>query len=47
MAGRMGTDQVTLKKVPVVDVLSMNGETVVALKGSVPGPYNSLITIYC
>ena len=47
MAGRMGTDQVTLKKVPVVDVLTIDGQQVVALKGSLPGAYNSLLTIYC
>ena len=43
----MGTDQVTLKKVPVVDLFSVNGEQIIALKGSLPGAYNSLLTIYC
>lgn len=45
MAGRMGGDRVTLKKVPVVDVWSNGWETMVALKGSVPGAYNSLLTL--
>jgi len=42
MAWRMWTDRVTLRSVPVVDTWTHEWETVIALKGSVPGSYNAL-----
>lgn len=45
MAGRMGTDQVTRKKVKVVQI--DHDKSLVALKGSVPGAPGSLVIIKC
>jgi len=43
MAGRMGTDRVTLKKVKILKVLPETGELIV--KGAVPGRRGTLIEI--
>lgn len=45
MAWRMGWDRVTLKKVTLVDVIKNGDETIVALKGSVPGAYNAPVRL--
>lgn len=44
-AGHMGTQQVTLKNIPIIDKIIKDNETLVVLKGSVPGAYNSLLTL--
>ncbi len=44
-AGHMGTQQVTLKNIPVIDKIIKDNETLVVLKGSIPGAYNSLLTL--
>lgn len=43
MAGRMGDDRMTLEKVPVIKVDAE--KNILAVKGPVPGPKNSLIMI--
>ena len=43
MAGRMGTDQVTVANLQVLKVLK--DKNLLVVKGSVPGPKNSLLTI--
>lgn len=45
MAWRMWNDRVTLRSVPVVDMWTNDGETIVALKWSVPGAYNSFVKL--
>lgn len=44
-AGHMWTQQVTLKNIPVLDKIIKENEALVVLKGSVPGAYNSLLTL--
>jgi len=44
-AGHMGTQQVTLKNIPIIDKIIKDNETLVVLKGSIPGAYNSLLTL--
>jgi large subunit ribosomal protein L3 len=44
-AGHMGTQTVTLKNIPIVDKITKDNETLIVLKGSIPGAYNSLITL--
>ncbi len=44
-AGRMGNVHVTLKNISVVDTLAHNGQNFVAVKGSVPGSYNTMVKI--
>lgn len=44
-AGHMGTQRITLKNIPVVDKITKDNETLVVLKGSLPGAYNSLLTL--
>lgn len=44
-AGHMGTQQVTLKNIPVIDKIIKENETLVVLKWSIPGAYNSLLTL--
>lgn len=44
-AGHMGTQQVTLKNISIIDKITKENETLVVLKGSIPGAYNSLITL--
>jgi ribosomal protein L3 len=41
----MGTQTVTLKNIPIVDKITKDNETLIVLKGSIPGAYNSLITL--
>jgi len=41
----MGTQQVTLKDIAILDKIIKDNETLVVLKGSIPGAYNSLITL--
>jgi ribosomal protein L3 len=41
----MGTQSVTLKNIPIVDKITKDNETLVVLKGSLPGAYNSLLTL--
>jgi ribosomal protein L3 len=41
----MGTQRVTLKNIPVIEKIVKDNETLVVLKGSVPGAYNSLLTL--
>lgn len=45
MAWRMWTDRVTLKRRAVVDMRNSDGETYYAIKGSLPGSYNSYLQI--
>jgi len=44
-AGHMGTQRVTLKNITIVDKITKDNETLVVLKGSIPGAYNSLLTL--
>lgn len=44
-AGHMGTQQVTLKNIPVIDKIIKDNETLVVLRGSIPGAYNSLLKL--
>jgi len=44
-AGHMGTQKVTLKNIPVIDKIIKDNETLVVLKWSLPGSYNSLLTL--
>lgn len=44
-AGHMGMQHVTLKNIPVLDKITKDNETLVVLKGSIPGAYNSLVTL--
>jgi len=41
----MGMQHVTLKNIPVLDKITKDNETLVVLKGSIPGAYNSLVTL--
>jgi large subunit ribosomal protein L3 len=43
MAGRMGGDQVTVANLQVLKVIK--DKNLLVVKGSVPGPKNSLLTI--
>ena len=45
MAWRMWTDRITLKNRSVVDMWNSDGETYYAIKGSLPGSYNSYLQI--
>lgn len=44
-AGHMGTQVVTLKNVPLLDKLVKDNETLIVIKGSIPGGYNSLLSL--
>ncbi len=44
-AWHMGTQRVTLKNIPIVDKIIKDNESLVVLKGSLPGGYNSLLTL--
>lgn len=44
-AGHMWTQRVTLKNIPILDKITKDNETLVVLKGSIPGAYNSLLTL--
>lgn len=45
MAGRMGSDTITLRTVPVITIVELNGVKAIALKWSLPGAYNSLLKV--
>lgn len=44
-AGHMWTQRVTLKNISVLDKITKDNETLVVLKWSIPGAYNSLLTL--
>jgi large subunit ribosomal protein L3 len=44
-AWHMGTQRVTLKNISLLDKITKDHETLVVLKGSIPGAYNSLLTL--
>lgn len=44
-AGHMGDQRITLKNIPIIDKIVKENETLIVLKGSVPGAYNSLLTL--
>jgi large subunit ribosomal protein L3 len=44
-AGHMGTDRVTLHRRDVIDTVEIDGQTFVAVKGSVPGGRNSYVHV--
>jgi len=44
-AGHMWTQRVTLKNIPLMDKITKDNETLIVLKGSIPGAYNSLLTL--
>lgn len=44
-AGRMGGDQITLKKVSILDTFKQDNEILIAVKGSVPGAYNRTLKL--
>jgi len=44
-AGHMWSERITLKNIPIIDKIVKDNETLVVLKGSVPGAYNSLLTL--
>ncbi len=44
-AGHMGTQRVTLKNISIVEKIVKDNETLVVLRWSVPGAYNSLLTL--
>ena len=43
MAGHMGSERITLKKVPVMWVETINDQELLMLKGSVPGTYHTYL----
>ena len=45
-AWHMGDDLVTLKKIPLLQTLRFEQETLLVLKWSIPGSYNSYIYLY-
>jgi large subunit ribosomal protein L3 len=45
MAGRMGSDRITLKKVQVVKVMDLEDKKYLLVKGPIPGPNGSLVYI--
>lgn len=44
-AGHMGDQQITLKNIPVIDKIEKDNESLLVLKGSLPGSYNSFLTL--
>ncbi len=44
-AGHMWDQRITLKNIPILDKITKDNESLVVLKGSIPGAYNSLITL--
>ena len=44
-AGHMGDQRITLKNIPILEKIVKDNETLVVLKGSIPGAYNSLLTL--
>ncbi|MBP6910071.1 50S ribosomal protein L3 [Patescibacteria group bacterium] len=45
-AGHMGTDTVTLHNRPVAEILTVGEDKFIAVKGAVPGAYNTLLSLY-
>gem|GEM_PF-4487699 len=45
MAGRMGSDTITLRSLSIVAILDVAGQKMVAFKGSLPGAYASLVRV--
>jgi len=45
MAGRMWWDKITLRSVAIVDIWKYDGNVFVAMKGSIPGAYNSYVKL--
>jgi ribosomal protein L3 len=41
----MWSQRITLKNIPIIDKIIKDNETLVVLKGSIPGAYNSLLTL--
>jgi ribosomal protein L3 len=41
----MGSERVTIKNISIIDKIVKNNEALVVLKGSIPGAYNSLLTL--
>ncbi len=44
-AGHMWSQRITIKHVPIVDKVIKDNESLIVLKGSVPGAYHSLLTL--
>lgn len=45
-AGRMGTETVTLKNIAILQKLSFEDKKILVLKGSLPGSFNSYLSLY-
>ena len=45
MAGHMGSDLITLRSLPVVGLFTVEGQKMIAFKGSIPGSYASLVKV--
>ncbi len=45
-AGHMGAETVTLHKRPVAEIITVGEDKFIAVKGAVPGSYNSLLAVY-
>ena len=45
-AGHMGTETVTLHHRPIADVITVGDDKFIAIRGSVPGAYNSMLAVY-
>ncbi|MCD6579017.1 50S ribosomal protein L3 [bacterium] len=43
MPGRMGSDKITVKKIPIIDVIPE--KNVILVKGGIPGPTNAVVYI--
>ncbi len=43
--GHMGDERITLKNLSVVDVLQLDNESLIVVKGSIPGSYNSYLKV--
>jgi ribosomal protein L3 len=41
----MGDQRITLKNISIIEKIVKDNETLVVLKGSIPGAYNSLLTL--
>jgi ribosomal protein L3 len=42
----MGTDTITLKNIPVLQKMSFENKKIIVLKGSLPGAFNSYLSLY-
>lgn len=43
--GHMGAERQTVKNISVIDVMKLDNETLVIVKGSIPGSYNSYLSL--